>query len=93
MRTIRKIPFNAPSDLHGQLGALQLELRVDMRHANEGLTSSAGAGRVALIFRSVMLLKKVTSSAINPQKECKGLSFSDLLRNQTGLELKTAASL
>jgi hypothetical protein len=46
MRTVRKIPFNAPSDLHGQLGALQLELRVDMRHANEGLTSSAGSGSI-----------------------------------------------
>ncbi|MCA8916939.1 MAG: hypothetical protein KDB90_16220 [Planctomycetes bacterium] len=46
MRTVRKIPFNAPSDLHGHIGALQLEVRVDMRHANQGLTSSAGSGSV-----------------------------------------------
>lgn len=45
-RTSRKSPLNPPSDLHGALGALQVEVRVDMRHSNNELHSSAGSGSV-----------------------------------------------
>ncbi|MEZ5991308.1 MAG: hypothetical protein R3E76_03030 [Planctomycetota bacterium] len=46
MRPTRKFPLKPPSDLHGPLGALQLEIRVDLRENDEQLTTSTGSGSV-----------------------------------------------
>ncbi|MCB9933070.1 MAG: hypothetical protein H6841_06580 [Planctomycetes bacterium] len=45
-RPTRKYPYNPPSDLHGTLGALQLEVRVDLRHPDRELHTSSGSGSV-----------------------------------------------
>ena len=46
MRPTRKYPLTPPSDLHGPLGALQLEIRVDLRENDDLLTTSNGSGSV-----------------------------------------------
>lgn len=46
MRPTRKFPLTPPSDVHGPLGALQLEIRLDLRGHDKQLTSSSGSGSV-----------------------------------------------